>query len=117
MRPRRDRSRRPDPRAGAPLGGGGVRTPHGRRILRTRADAATSRFGGPLLLPHRAALVDALITVLPPDTVRTGAPATLADPGDAGRQARVTTPDGELEAALVVAADGIHSAVRRTRGC
>ncbi|MFF7533446.1 FAD-dependent monooxygenase [Streptomyces bobili] len=98
---------------GAPLGDGGVRTPRGRRILRTRADAATSRFGEPLLLLHRAALVDALIALLPPDTVRTGVPATLADAGDAGRPARVSTPDGELEADLVVAADGIRSAVRR----
>ncbi|MFE7645986.1 FAD-dependent monooxygenase [Streptomyces phaeoluteigriseus] len=99
---------------GAPLGDGGVRTPHGRRLFRTRADAASARFGGPMLLLHRAALVDALIALLPPDTVRTGSPATLADPGDAGRPARVTTPDAELEADLVVAADGIHSAVRRT---
>ncbi|MYS78219.1 monooxygenase, partial [Streptomyces sp. SID5926] len=37
----------------------------------------------------------------------------LADPGDDDRPARVRTPDGELEADLVVAADGIHSAARR----
>ncbi|NEB73786.1 monooxygenase, partial [Streptomyces sp. SID14478] len=39
----------------------------------------------------------------------------LADPGDAAdpaRPARVTTPEGDLEADLVVGADGIRSAVR-----
>ncbi|MGC3003632.1 FAD-dependent monooxygenase, partial [Streptomyces sp. G35A] len=50
---------------------------------------------------------------LPADAVRTAAAAHLVDPGDPGRPARVGTPDGELEADLVVAADGIHSSVRR----
>lgn len=52
---------------------------------------------------------------LPADTVRTAAAAHLVDPGDPddpARPARVGTADGELEADLVVAADGIHSAVR-----
>ncbi|MEV6400270.1 FAD-dependent monooxygenase, partial [Streptomyces sp. NPDC051907] len=41
-------------------------------------------------------------------------PASLVDAGRAGgRSAVVATPDGEIEADLVVGADGIHSAVRR----
>ncbi|MFJ9725975.1 FAD-dependent monooxygenase [Streptomyces sp. NPDC101209] len=93
-------------------GDGGLRTPSGRWLSRTSAEAAARRFGGPLVLLHRATLVHSLAALLPPGTVRTDAAATLADPGDAGRPARVRTRDGELEADLVVAADGIHSAVR-----
>jgi 2-polyprenyl-6-methoxyphenol hydroxylase-like FAD-dependent oxidoreductase len=95
-------------------GDGGLRTPGGRRLSRTSADAAAERFGGPLVLLHRATLVASLTARIPRDAIRTAAEATLADPGDAGRPARVRTPDGEWEADLVVAADGIRSAVRRT---
>ncbi|MFJ8199712.1 FAD-dependent monooxygenase [Streptomyces sp. NPDC096152] len=94
-------------------GDGGLRTPGGRWIARTDAAAAAERFGGPLVLLHRATLIDRLAALLPPDAVRTGTAAHLADPGDAHRPARVRTPGGELEADLVVGADGLHSAVRR----
>jgi 2-polyprenyl-6-methoxyphenol hydroxylase-like FAD-dependent oxidoreductase len=76
-------------------GDGGLRTPSGRWLARSSADAATERFGGPLVLLHRATLVELLTAQLPPDAVRGG---------DAG---------GELEADLVVGADGVRSAVRR----
>ncbi|MFE0737257.1 FAD-dependent monooxygenase [Streptomyces sp. NPDC058855] len=95
-------------------GDGGLRRPDGRWLARTDARAAAARFGGPLVLLHRATLVEILTSALPGGTVRTGAPATLADPGDDHRPARLATPDGETEAELVVAADGIHSATRRT---
>ncbi|MFF7853684.1 FAD-dependent monooxygenase [Streptomyces sp. NPDC007904] len=94
-------------------GDGGLRAPNGRWLSRTDAEAAAERFGGPLVLLHRATLVDHLAARLPADAVRTAAAAHLVDPGDPGRPARVGTPDGELEADLVVAADGIHSSVRR----
>ncbi|GHE60639.1 monooxygenase [Streptomyces spiralis] len=93
---------------------GGLRTPDGRWLTRTDAAAAARRFGGPLVLLHRATLIDSLAGLLPPETVRTTAAASLTDPGDDHRPARVRTPDGELEADLVVAADGINSAARRT---
>ncbi|MFB6548582.1 FAD-dependent monooxygenase [Streptomyces sp. NPDC056405] len=95
-------------------GDGGLRTPGGRWLSRSSAEAAAARFGGPLVLLHRATLIDRLAARLPPDAVRTAADAMLADPGDSDRPARVRTPDGELEADLVVGADGIHSAVRGT---
>ncbi|MEU7701601.1 FAD-dependent monooxygenase, partial [Streptomyces sp. NPDC039028] len=40
--------------------------------------------------------------------------AALVDPGDDRRPARLATPDGEIEAPLVVAADGIRSTVRHS---
>ncbi|MFC3578228.1 FAD-dependent monooxygenase [Streptomyces yaanensis] len=93
---------------------GGLRTPGGRWLARTSTAAAVERFGGPLVLLPRATLIDRLAARLPAGSVRTGADTRLTDPGDADHPARVTSPDGELEADLVVAADGIHSAVRRS---
>ncbi|MFF4015691.1 FAD-dependent monooxygenase [Streptomyces sp. NPDC001843] len=93
-------------------GDGGLRTPRGRWLSRSNAEAAAARFGGPLVLLHRATLVATLAALLPPGTVRADATATLADPGDSGRPARVTTADDDLEADLVVAADGVHSRAR-----
>ncbi|MGW6568943.1 FAD-dependent monooxygenase [Streptomyces sp. NPDC054975] len=94
-------------------GDGGMRAPDGRWLARTNAQAAAERFGGPLVLLHRATLVEILTAALPDGVVRTGAPSTLADPGDDERPAVVRTPDGDIEAELVVGADGIHSTVRR----
>lgn len=94
-------------------GDGGLRTPSGRWLSRSSADAAAERFGGPLVLLHRATLVERLAAQLPPGAVRTDAAATLADSGDTDRPARVTTADGELEAELVVGGDGVRSGVRR----
>ncbi|MFE1906848.1 FAD-dependent monooxygenase [Streptomyces gardneri] len=93
-------------------GDGGMRAPDGRWLARTDARAAAARFGGPLVLLHRATLVEILTSALPEGTVRTGAAATLADPGDDRRPARLTTPEGETEAELVVGADGIRSGIR-----
>ncbi|WP_432019958.1 FAD-dependent monooxygenase [Streptomyces sp. 1222.5] len=95
-------------------GDGGLRTPRGRWLSRSSAEAAEARFGRPLVLLPRATLVDRLAALLPPGTVRTGATATLADPGDRTRRARVTTGTAELEADLVVGADGVNSRVRGT---
>ncbi|MFD8378336.1 FAD-dependent monooxygenase [Streptomyces sp. NPDC059679] len=91
---------------------GELRAPGGRRLARMDGAAAIRRFGGPTVLLHRATLMGLLASRLPGDRVRTGAAAELADPGTAGRPARVTVADEEFEAELVVAADGIHSAVR-----
>ncbi|MEU6388177.1 FAD-dependent oxidoreductase [Streptomyces sp. NPDC046939] len=96
-------------------GDGGLLTPRGRWLSRADPARAAERFGGPLVLLHRATLIGMLADRLPAGTVRTGAQACLADagdPADAARPARVTTGDGELEAELVVGADGIRSAVR-----
>lgn len=112
---------------------GEICLPGGRRLARTDHAAAVRRFGGPVAVAHRAEVRALLMARLPDGAVRTGATATLLDAGDPGardRPARVriagtaqggempqsggTADDGEeLTADLVVAADGIHSAVRR----
>lgn len=93
-------------------GDGGLRAPSGRWFSRSSAEAAAARFGGPLVLLPRATLIERLAALLPADAVRTDAAAVLADSGGPGRAARVTTVDGDLEADLVVGADGVRSAVR-----
>ncbi|MFD7551387.1 FAD-dependent monooxygenase [Streptomyces sp. NPDC059816] len=95
-------------------GSGGLRTPRGRWLTRLDAEAVTERFGGPLVLLHRADLIARLAAALPPDRLRTDSPAELVAPGVPGAaRAVVRTPDGDLHADLVVAADGIRSATRR----
>ncbi|HEX5569139.1 MAG TPA: FAD-dependent monooxygenase [Streptomyces sp.] len=95
-------------------GEGGLRTPAGRWLARTTLEAAAERFGGPVVIVHRATLIDLLAARLPEGAVHTGAAATVTDPGTAGRPATVRTERGEEHTAdLVVAADGIHSATRQ----
>ncbi|MFE3886662.1 FAD-dependent oxidoreductase [Streptomyces lydicus] len=106
---------------------GEIRLPGGCRLARTDHAAAVRRFGGPVAVAHRAEVMALLTARLPDGAVRTGVTATLIDAGDPGtenRPARVRIAGGaqsaasaddgeELTADLVVAADGIHSAVRR----
>lgn len=95
-------------------GEGGIRTPGGRWLSRTHSAVATERFGGSIVLLHRATLVDLLLARLPDGTVRTSTAAELLDPGTAAYlPAVVGTAAGNIEADLVIGADGINSAVRR----
>lgn len=125
-------------RQSALQGDAGIVRPDGRWISRTSAEAAAARYGDPTVVLHRAALVDLLAGALKPGTLRLGVEATGVNPDTApagtapaeaapagaapagaawaGRRlggAAVGTPDGELPADLVVAADGINSPVRR----
>jgi len=90
-------------------GPGGIRSPNGRWL--TRLDLGTAieaRFGDPLVLVHRAELVDLLVGALPPEVVHTGVTVV----GVNAETGTVTTDKGELDADLVVAADGIRSGLR-----
>lgn len=105
-------------------GEGALLLPSGRRLSGVDSAAAARRFGGPVVVMHRAELVELLAGLVPASAVRTGSPARLVDPGDpgdpgdaagSGRPARVAvsgSEPAELEADLVVAADGLRSAVR-----
>ncbi|WP_051096436.1 FAD-dependent monooxygenase [Streptomyces sulphureus] len=96
-------------------GRGGLRAPSGRWLVPITGDSTSARFGDPLVLLTRTALVDLLRSRLPAHAaLRTGTKAVLADPGGPERPALVTAGAQSLEADLVVAADGIHSATRRT---
>ncbi|MBO9553598.1 FAD-dependent monooxygenase [Cellulomonas sp.] len=93
----------------------GLRRPDGRWVVRTDASAAVERLGDTAVVLHRSQLVDLLAAALPEGALRLGVGVTSVAPGEpGGSQALVTTTrDGELAADLVVAADGIDSAVRR----
>ncbi|QKG19301.1 FAD-dependent monooxygenase [Actinomadura verrucosospora] len=93
-------------------GEGGVRRADGRWLSRTSIQTAADRYGDPLVVTLRAALVDLLADRLPDGALHLDSTAALASPGDAAAPATVTTAGGEQAADLVVAADGIHSPAR-----
>jgi salicylate hydroxylase len=83
----------------------------GRIISKTDGATAAARFGARGCTIHRADLLDVLAQSVPADSVTLSARCESVTTGDAGASARFT--DGsEIEADIVVGADGIHSAVR-----
>jgi 2-polyprenyl-6-methoxyphenol hydroxylase-like FAD-dependent oxidoreductase len=93
----------------------GIRRSDGRWLMRsTTRSVIADRFGDPIILLPRSALVDALAARVPPGVLSLATEVTSVVPGGPGRRetARVVTTAGELEADLVVAADGIGSATR-----
>lgn len=88
-----------------------LRTWKGRMISKTDASLAAQRFGAHGCTIHRADLLDVLAQSVPADAVTLSARCEAVTTGDFGAAARFT--DGtEVEADVVVGADGIHSAVR-----
>ena len=96
----------------------GIRRSDGRWLLRsTNGRMIEDRFGDPVILLPRAAVVDALAARVPSGVLSLATEVTSVDPGGTvGRGgisvARVVTTAGELEVDLVVAADGIGSGTR-----
>lgn len=99
-------------RFSAVQGHGGLRHPGGGWLVRTDLGVLATRFGDPQLVVLRADLVGLLAGSLPAGTLRTGVTVTSLDAGGTDRKARVRTGDGDLDAELVVAADGIGSRIR-----
>ncbi|MFI8500120.1 FAD-dependent monooxygenase [Streptomyces sp. NPDC085524] len=90
----------------------GVRRSAGQWLTRTGTADMAARYGiAPIAVP-RPAFTAALAAALPPGTIRYGTAVTAVD--DAGNRPIVHTEAGpDLPADLVVAADGIHSPLRR----
>ncbi len=85
----------------------------GRVISRTRRGDFRETFGAPNLTAHRADLLDVLAGALKTTDIRLGARCTAVEARDRAAAARFA--DGsEIEADIVVGADGIHSAVRKS---
>jgi 2-polyprenyl-6-methoxyphenol hydroxylase-like FAD-dependent oxidoreductase len=93
-------------------GHGGLRRPGGGWLARTDLGGLAARFGDPQLVALRADVVDLLAGRLPAGVLRTGVTVTGVDAGDTDRRACVATSAGDLDADLVVAADGIGSRIR-----
>ncbi|MFB6557588.1 FAD-dependent oxidoreductase [Streptomyces sp. NPDC056400] len=90
----------------------GVRRPDGRWLTRTGTADMAARYGmAPLAVPRRA-LTATLAAALPPSALRYGTEVTGVD-GAEGRPTVRTAAGPDLPADLVVAADGIHSPLRR----
>jgi 2-polyprenyl-6-methoxyphenol hydroxylase-like FAD-dependent oxidoreductase len=96
----------------------GIRRSDGRWLMRsTTRQVIADRFGDTIILLPRSAVIDALAARIPTGVLSLATEVTSVEPdgpGGAGGQgaARVVTTAGELAADLVVAADGIGSAIR-----
>ncbi|MFF4007613.1 FAD-dependent monooxygenase [Streptomyces sp. NPDC001717] len=89
----------------------GLRRSDGRWLTRADTAALIARYGRPPLALHRSALADALAAALPAGTIRYSTTVSAVDDPPGRPVAR--TSAGDLEADLVLAADGIHSPLRR----
>ncbi|MFF5446274.1 FAD-dependent monooxygenase [Streptomyces sp. NPDC012888] len=89
----------------------GVRRPDGGWLTRADSAAMTARYGRPPLAVHRAALAAALTAALPAECVRYGTEVSGVDDPEHGPVVR--TSQGAVPADVVIAADGIHSPLRR----
>ncbi len=100
--------------AGTLQGGGGIRVPDGRWLLRG-SGAAMDRGGVALLLLHRAELHRELLAALPAGTVIPGATVTSVEHIGDEVVVGYDGPTGREEARcdLLVGADGVHSTVRQ----
>jgi salicylate hydroxylase len=84
----------------------------GRIISRMRRGAFRAQFGAPNVSVHRADLIDVLRSALKTTDIRFGTRCITVEGRDRSAVARLA--DGsEIEADLIVGADGIHSAVRK----
>ena len=94
--------------------GGGVRTPSGRWLSRSLADAVLSDEDVTMVMVHRADLHEALLAALPPEDVRFGHRLERVDEGPDAVTVHLATSAGQVtdRADLLVAADGIRSVVR-----
>jgi len=90
----------------------GIRRSDGRWLTRGTGRVISDRFGDPVILATRTAVVEAVAARVPSSVLRWSTVVTSVDPGSASAPARVSTSGGELAADLVVAADGIGSATR-----
>src|ERR1700722_4928549 len=95
----------------------GIRRSDGRWLMRSATGRMISeRFGDPVILLPRTAVIDALAACLPGGVISLATEVTSVEPGGNARPsataARVVTTAGDLDADLVVAADGIGSGTR-----
>ena len=90
----------------------GIRRSDGRWLIRsTTGHMSADRFGDPIILLPRTVVIEALAARVPGALLSLATEVTSVEPG-ATAAARVRTTAGELEADLVIAADGIGSGTR-----
>ena len=94
--------------------GGGARTPSGRWLSRSMAEAVLADDETTMVMVHRADLHEALLAALPPGVVRFGHRLERVDDGPHAVSVDLATAAGQVtdRADLLIAADGIRSVVR-----
>lgn len=90
---------------------GATRTPRGRCLARMDGTALERTLGTPIVGIPRAVLHRLLRDALPPESLWAGAEALSVDRSDP-EQPRVRLENAELDADLVVGADGVNSRLR-----
>ncbi|MFG2291846.1 FAD-dependent oxidoreductase [Streptomyces sp. NPDC048603] len=91
----------------------GVRSSDGRWLVRMATADMAARYGtAPVAVP-RPAFTAALAAGLPPEALRYGTPVTGVDDAAGCPAVRTEAGRDDLSADLVVAADGIHSPLRK----
>jgi 2-polyprenyl-6-methoxyphenol hydroxylase-like FAD-dependent oxidoreductase len=90
---------------------GGTRTPRGSRLARMDGSALERELGTPIVGIPRSVLHRLLRDALPPESVPGGRKAVGVDRTDPKRP-RVRLEDAEIDADLVVGADGVNSRLR-----
>jgi 2-polyprenyl-6-methoxyphenol hydroxylase-like FAD-dependent oxidoreductase len=73
----------------------GIRRRDGRWLARSSGRMVAARFGDPVVLLARAALMEALLSRLAGQAMRLSTPVTAVEPGGESRPALVTTTAGE----------------------
>lgn len=91
---------------------GGVRTPSGRWLARSDLGFVHRRYGEHVRALLRRDLVAVLTAALPPGTIHYGLTATLVASGREGDPALLRVGAEEVASDLIVAADGVRSAIR-----
>ncbi|MGH8938869.1 MAG: FAD-dependent monooxygenase [Actinomycetes bacterium] len=89
---------------------GGIEARNGRWLSRVDADEVVRRFG-PVIMMHRAELLQILLDRNPPSSLVTDVEVTHVE-----ADGTVAHDDGEDRADLVVGADGLNSTVRQSCG-
>ncbi|MFW6091023.1 MAG: FAD-dependent monooxygenase [Actinomycetota bacterium] len=92
-------------------GEAGIRDSSGRWLSRTDTEELARRYG-PLVMVHRADLLDTLREALTPTVLRPG--TEVSDVRPSGGAVEAVHRDGVTRGDLVVGADGVRSAVRRS---
>ncbi|WP_282785170.1 FAD-dependent monooxygenase [Nocardia sp. CC201C] len=87
----------------------GIRTPSGRWLSRTDTREFERRFG-PLVVLHRADLVDSLRAAVPDHALHVD--TEVEEVRTVGAKVEVVHRRGTVRADLVIAADGLHSSIR-----
>lgn len=98
-----------------PVTEGGIYTSKGERLAGNSTHIFDEHYDDPMMVVHRADLLDALCSALGPDVVRTNAACKGFTQDDEGVTLHLESGE-DIQGDLLIGADGIRSVVRRELG-